>query len=1325
MKLNGENFVKRDLDSLLTIKERIALPVLLPEYIKLFSDKNFENEITSITDVNEDMYSLSILGIYNKYTNEYKTKNDMEGALKELNNYFPEMSIEDFFNTWYYFVLMDAIDRNPFLDVTTHEFIKKHKLREIYSIDEFKKKYTERIKQLTLKVHKDNEQFSFFDKQKLFHTTPVEIIKIKTEVEFEVNYDIYELFNNLKMSVDIPYAVIENYYKILDEFKPPERWTYIKENVESDFTEKNDVLYIKVLNKKNTDFTKQVEPDFYTTVSIYFESPKQEKLRKRLERLRKEEKDIKKREKEIEEGLKKKEKKTFVRRGQNVKDIEQKQKEEDDKNRKKLLDERKELEQRKKNMYFHLDKNDDDPILNICKVYMRLESDVHPDLNEQDLIQRIFNSFPTRIENFTKKQIQIKAEFLIPDFYLDKYLFLDVVMNNKLFYNNCFVDERLQIGKLEGEGVKKGGVYMHYALGSDDPENKHITVSMTEQVVEKTNLKIIKLDPLLKVDTNYLKVRITKAKDYEEAVKFQQLFSKYITIYNDLKKSLIDKYSKYIDDFTDFLQQTKTDLEQKRKKSQRKNMMLKDYEPDLFVSGYTRSCPQPRLPRIVDEDEKKKLESEGKYVMLYPKNNIELGKEYKQFYYACDHNKPNPYPSLKINKLLNKDSYPIVPCCYNVDYRNKPKSKSLWRLYYENDKNFSDFSDFKVENDEDETHIYSTNKILPPRRLGYLIKDLDTFFKSIDIHNNYFRMGVSRSVDSIIECLLLLKDPEVEILPQDEKDDLMTQTRLSLLDLLDKTHGHQQTVLFSRDIELIKSYLLDNNKYLDPKLFISFLEEFFNVNIYIFSQNEDHPFGFLNCPFNINEYLKWKDSKKKNNSVFIYEHTGNDFSNNIYPQCELIIRMDEKGKKDISFPFDFEVSKRINTIFDMMYRNEPDRQDDKFNLVNKVLSQGIDYNGKCRFLQFKELCVYTNPLPPLSVPLGYKYEPVNLNVILKFLHSEGIEGYEKHIVDNKCVGIQSGKDNILFYIPVIPFTVENMNRDTYLLSPILSNKSDQKSILNSYNNFERLSRYIIEYTLYFFSIDYHKYKPNNPISVKYFKEFIDRNIEIDPTFSYGKIPRIFSSTCEGIIKNNKIIVPNEKVINKLIYNLRLHLRNNYNEVINYKEYKYIKHYYKNIKDFEQIPNQVIIYGQDALHKWVSSKSVDYTLNDKVKVLDYSLYDELLNKDNGLPFIVIFMAPWHKPSMSLISSIDSDKVVFGKTIPSMFNRYGSKFNFIYVDIDKNKNLTELYNVSNIPFIYFLKIEDNKLITLDRIIGKDSTYENLRLLSKSINNILDKQ
>lgn len=1350
--VDGKVFTTYELDSDESILNRIAtIKKTLPKFIKILRK---EDENITTLDLIEEMEKFKpheIERFYDKYT-----------------EYFPDVTLYDIARLWYIHSLKEGDKKimNPHIEITIEEYLKSHNdsfIKIEQNISDFKKDFKTKLSTLEKKVKEEVIDFKEFSKQKNIHSTPIEVVRIKTEITFEVEYDIYELFNYMKMSRDIPFVVIGSYYKIMEGFVPSDRWSYTRERLEGDFEDKKDVLYLKTLNVKNEPLKNydNVNHELYSTISIYFETPQEETKRKReyrLKELEKKEKEHKKEEKkrkeQQKEELKKLESNVIIRRKKKNDSSSQKTNEEIKKEREKIfkeeekkIKERYKLEQEKREKELEEEELKmtqlESDIVRSSKVYMRLESDVNPDLSENDLIERIFNAFPSKIQIQSRRQVQIKAEFLIPNFYIDSPVFLDAIMNYRIFYQRCFVDERVYIQK------EKGGIYMYFAFNADDSEDKYVACSMTEQIVEKTNLKIISKDPELKTDTPYLKIRITRIPDEITAAKFRNIFTRLISIYTSRKEDIIEKYKQYIN-FDISRSELQSEIEKKRKKSSRTKEMLKDVDPDQFISGYSRSlCPTKRAPRIVsvkdpdDDDDPQEvidLRDEGKQVMLFPKSPEEDGQTYNQYYYACDHHEGKKekfiYPALRFNKLSNSDKYPIVPCCFLNDHLSKKnKEKSILRMYYEDDKTFADFRETTKDEGkrDDEKHIYTTNKILPLKRSGVLIKDIDLYFKSIDCMNSYIRQGVTRSVNSIIEVLLMAtREKEFDTYDKDEREDKILSIRRKMIDVLKTSDMYQQTVIYSRNTESIESYLQDGYKYLDPKMFIRLLEEYFKCHIFIFSQNDQHPFGILSCPNHLKEYLELEN--KWDTNVFIYEHMGSEVDRLEYPQCELIVRLDEDKVKKTTFTNNFFIVKRTNEIFNMMYIGDQRSTERNTNMIisfdTPLKGQGIDFYGKTRFLSFSDgVCILTDPLPPLQLPVLYKYKPVDRKIADNFLKRENASKKKFHIIDKKLVGYSAIKGHVKFYIPIIPIDTEDTNEVSINTPSFIGEKSE----LTLYNDLHRLGRYLAEYVLYLFSLYYKrkndtkKSKINIEIDSEFIINFVKHNIEIDPDFKYGKVPRIFSMNT-GVLKNGKLIVPNEIVLKKLIYGLRIRLRNNIEEVKNYSEYKYIQKYYVDIKDFDDSDTQLIIYGQHALIKWIQNVKKIYPLHDSIQHSGVSLLSELLKYDVTKMFIVIFTAGWHKPSKNLIN-----RVIFPKNAPKpktkferkdLMTEYGHKFNFVYVDIDINKNIMANYNVESIPYIFFFRINNdmNKLIELGKIKGIDNTYENVKLIKKMIVEIM---
>lgn len=1300
--VDGKRFITYELDSRESIKNRIALEKkILPDRI-LFTFTVDENGDTNIT-------TTTIEDVMNRY------KNSQFQQFYEDNKDQFNIDFESIANIWYLIVLDEGKKSDPYVDLTFDEYIKQYKYslsRLQDSIKDFKEQQRSKFNLFTASAKKELDIVKELDRHKSIHTTSVEVVKVKTEVSFEVDYDIFELFNYIKMSRDVPFAVIGDYYKILKDFIPLDRWTYAREKLEADFGNKKEVLYLKTLNVRNEPIKnfQKTDPNLYSTVSIYFETPQEETKRKRDERLRIEEQlekerkkeEKRRREEEKKEGKKiiRKKKGDLLKKGEEKEEVPQVQEKKEEKAEKKLRE-----------IVIEDDEDEQDVIVRSSKVYLRVESIINPEFTEDELIDRILSTFPSKISIQTKKQIQIKAEFLVPQFHLDRPIFLDMVMNDPVFSRVCFVDERMRLQK------EKGGVYLYFAFSPDDPDDKLITCSMTEQIVEKTSLKVISKDPELKIDTPYLKVRITKALDIHSAESFKNIFSRLISLYNAKKEEVIDRYKKYIEDIEDIIDDMRSDIEKKRRRSTRTRKMLKDIDPDQFISGYSRwLCPTKRAPKIIaskdnpddpEPEEISKLEEKNIQVMLFPKNNIESGVTYNQYYYSCDHHSQDKYPGLRVNKLSNSEKYPIVPCCYKKDHRSK--KKSIWRKYYEEGQGFDDFRDKKQEtkdDDEDEKHIYTTNKILPSKRYGILVKNIENYFASIDINGRYLRQGVSRSYNSIIEVLMMAIDPDFDGYNSTERKERIEEIRAEILDRSVNSDVYQQAYNYTP--ETIKVYLMDNKKYLDPKVFIRLLEDYFDCYIFIFSQNEQNPYGILDCPYHGKEYLQLKRNPKRP-VVFIYEHMGAELDRAEYPQCELVVRIDSTNEYEFLFDGKYEVVKRTIDIFNEMYSTRDKDSRIIVSFENKIVSQDLDYHGKTRFLQFNNgICILTDPLPPLSVKYGCKYKTVPASKAIDFLDSENANRRKDHIVSGKRVGIYASKGDVNFYIPIRPEEVDfddqiEIPTPTFILP---------KSELTMFNEYHRRARCIIEYMLYLFSVDYRQYKPTS-IDRFYIKKFVDRCIEVDPTFVYGHVPRVFSMN-SGVLRDKKLIIPNTTTLKKLLYVLRVKLRNNIEEVKNYSDYKYINQYYIDIKDFSQTENQPILFGQNALRKWIESSKPKYPLLDSVRHSETSLLSELLRYDTSKIFVVVFFAEWHKPSKSLLNKVYTSK----RDEVTLYTKYSDRVNFVYVDIDTNRGISSSLNVDSIPYVYIFKVVDEKLIEVSSIKGGDNVYENVKLVEKEI-------
>jgi hypothetical protein len=870
------------------------------------------------------------------------------------------------------------------------------------------------------------------------------------------------------------------------------------------------------------------------------------------------------------------------------------------------------------------------------------------------------------------------------------------------------------------------------------PDTDHITFSVSEYVVEPTSFRLMKLDKRFKVGESYLKIRVTKSSHKKEADMFRNIFTRLLSYYETKKQDVISVYQKYIPEFEKLLEEARKKREEKVKKVHRTRVTLNDIHPELFPHGYARLC-QKKPPVIVAEKNEKsdavppevaRLQDRA---MLFPK----VPEEGKQYWYSCASPKNGKYtqPYLKQNTMENREKYPVVPCCCIKEQTSK--RKSYWKMYYEDDMSMDEIREYlyREEGGKRDKYVYTTNKILPAFRIGHLPKDIQSFFQSIDRSHNYLRCGSFQSVNSAIEVVWNAVDPEARDI---ENQQVKLKKLREIRDKLLQFYTTQTTQEGYQDN--MASYRNDPEKFFDPQLFVKALEDYFKVHIFIFTRNEEYPDGILAAPHFTEEYLKLKESQEqeKRPYVLLYTHSGTEFDSATYPQCEVIFstQVEQSGKKKGEmervniFPSTTPMIPRIKDIFRMMYQKPPSSSvpsssvpsDIVVKFKNKITHQGIDCNGKTRFLTFSNLTILTSPLPSLNLPLSFNYIPVEYSVAQKFLESESISDYSSDIIDNKLVGIKAKKGEIGIYIPLIPSDASGDVKENNNKTPESIHFLMKESQIQSYNEFNRMSRYITEYLFYLFSI-YYKTHPIEKIDGVYLKNFTLACIDVDPNFEYGKVIRAFTREA-GVLRKNKLVVHREEIKKRLMYSLLLELKHNEAVVKNYSSFRYLQRYFSEINDFQlnKLENALIVHGKDTLIRWLYNRPVDYTLQHSVVPPGKSLELLLQDYDKTKIFMILFTSSRNNFCKTFEKRIYTRKL--DRKYPTLMERYFDKVHFVYINIEDNRGIATAYNVSSVPFVYFMKFDSGKdrLKELAHIQLSQNVYENLQLVNNKIQELV---
>jgi hypothetical protein len=828
------------------------------------------------------------------------------------------------------------------------------------------------------------------------------------------------------------------------------------------------------------------------------------------------------------------------------------------------------------------------------------------------------------------KSIDLNGYYIIKNFKsffksnipLNKNIFTDMIMNNKLFSKYMTVNESDKTDKTK----------FYIAFKSDKIGNITFQLSL--------------------VNIEDLRISILNCSDLNKVKLFQNIFSKFLFLYSEEYNEINEFYKKYLTkkEFDIIFSVQKEDIdnfdEEKIKQSK-----LKYLAPEIFIKNYSSCGHKPKI--LKTEEEYNTALEEGNSVMIFPKNLSsteykKLQKEGKnpfkfdiknRYKFVCD-DEVYKYPGLLSNK--NK----LLPCCYKIDQTKKEskadflnyfdivtkKNKDKYNFYDENeddDLEMDDEQDIAVEEKEKEEediedileenkkqqNIITTDRILNNNIFGLLPKLINDFLSD----DNYilYRKGCKRGKSSFIQCVIdaieqsqLIdinkitdekerKEKLNDIIHIEDYDDV----RSELIDLIPLCKQE----CYSMTIEEIYNIIENENKYFDPRMFIRLLEYKYDINIYIFRKDKD--MESLILPYHTKQYYKMREKKK---CILIFEHFGTMRSYAKYPQCELIFTENKDDKiKTYIFEYTSEISKKVRQLYSRMdniiYYKDNKKVIRNSNgklwfLNNEIVSQVCDNYGKtrCLILKIKDrynISLYVNnPIPPLPVEIisyneSLKYNLDNEDEISNIMNNLNIKKIKK--IQNVIAGVI----------------------EPYNLYMIINNK--EENLIESYNKYQKISRCVLEHLYYLYSIfinddetkniDY-----NNLITFSNLNKFLEKYIEKDEGFNYGIVPNKLSLDNEGIIKNGKLIVKSDETLKRLIYSLKLKVIRDYESILSYHTLESMNNYYLDINDFDTYDTQLIFKGHEFISNWLNNFKNDQNL--------YILYNKVLPKIKTTYFI---------------------------------------------------------------------------------------------------------
>lgn len=566
------------------------------------------------------------------------------------------------------------------------------------------------------------------------------------------------------------------------------------------------------------------------------------------------------------------------------------------------------------------------------------------------------------------------------------------------------------------------------------------------------------------------------------------------------------------------------------------------FNPVLFGGDYSRKCQKQFKPVLISDAEAKEIEGD---VLLFPRaEHAELAEP--QFYTCPD--KRFPFVGLVAN---SQSALGFQPCCFKKDQRNT--------------KNYQAYYNTTVVSAEtaQSGYLFATDKLVPVGKVGKFpekTRNVPNMVSAI------MRMGVAGSAGSAGPTGSTGSETElmrygIPLGPSSFLSCLNTATKQSvsrqnLLQNIVPWFLAQEFYDYTRD-EIVNE-ITNENVFLDPYKTVALLEYVFQCNILVYTRDEDNPYGNLITPRHTNGYSRWKRDLTRP-FVVIYMHAGADSEKaktKDFLHCELVSY--QSAQKETVFLFSatdplvrislrVEATKCYNLQGYNMTLSAPTQL--------TPVAQKIDPFGKTIGLEFiyqnQKIVVDCFPIPPLNLPLmDDRNSQIGMELAKRFIQS--VEGEVLFTMRN----------SISFQVAGIPMEIN--------YSP------DKDDILAIFIQNEKTSRYLVNWGLYRFS----EFLAGDATDIHTkLTEFVKTQVQVRVGFVYPENVSPFFADVPSFAQD-KIICNSLKLVNALVYHLRLLVWKMPDHVLRFRSERLMTNYYKSIWDFHVSPNERLMKFAD-------------------------------------------------------------------------------------------------------------------------------------------------
>jgi hypothetical protein len=910
--------------------------------------------------------------------------------------------------------------------------------------------------------------------------------------------------------------------------------------------------------------------------------------------------------------------------------------------------------------------------------------------NPEDIIPRLNSSF-TNMSIDAVEESKIKGYFDVYGVVIEEASFMYALMVNPLFYHYLYAEEKLRPFAFKHRfDIHYNGLYSYMGEQIKIVSNNIATLPYEYRSIsfsfQLRELKENDTDVPEEINTlSGARFVINGTARYEMIEEAKEVIHALLIRYKQLQETYDNTLRQFItEDESDFLskrhytrivEELEGGLQFAKTKQRVKE--LKDKAPELFVDGYAGICQNTGQPIIIEDEDVEEWENQtfvhhgeklNRQVMRFPPDDALDSPDDPQWNFVCP-NDNRPFPGVSYNNTLsNKEKYKVIPCCYQQDHISE-NAPSPYNEYFRNR--------LKKASYKDPSQTISTNKIAKYGQNGKLPV---AFTNSLSLYRNSLnlpgepedwvisRTGVQYSPNACIHTILLamVDEPYFRAKTDQQRENRAIAIRSEITKLMIKYPDIIAQENTDRSIESILEEISNENLYLDPERYVHVLEEYFNINIFIYElvgtdgidviipphkgfyikiKRLDRPTVLLLKQYASHTELIIDYNVKRKESINLFDITMLDICSNLFdsangnivwfPYTNDIIGLNQLAYPIFSYENVFNLYHTPSILGGGMIGNENNIHGQYIDPYGKVRAFIINYYPNGPQKDSFQVTFFVPPTVPELVPkIGSRTEFVsaNINDVLEVMNDTIITAVVKNNT-GEIIGLwypyTAFREGI--YIPIDPTNDYPKHLDEIdpgSPHPLMIEVEDQPEFAHRHIVLKKILKFFLEIIEWLYEVyrrDEFMRGIDTPDPNTFFERVfaVENKIGVDSTnyfeFSIERLlPEVdnldsameyIQSTVKPTDDDGKIVLYSQKLADNLLV-----------KIVEYHEQTFlaephiktsIRSFYEKSEDFKHDEYNIVIIGSDNMKNWISNKKRMSSSETVIKTnLDLSIANTL-------------------------------------------------------------------------------------------------------------------